>query len=110
MAISDEWMNRLLMYDFISSKKGRGTSSLLISNLGKARNKKRTRRQVEVSEVRSEGTVSHQVSGAFAPMDIARFSKKRKLNNEDLAPVQEQVMIQNLDHDLTDNQVLQMQG
>lgn len=102
MAISDEWMDRLLMYDYISTKKGRGHSSLLINNVGKVRSKKRPRRQLAYSEALSEGTLSHQVSGAFAPMDVARFSKKRKMNPEDLVHVQEEAQQHNqaqADHD-----------
>jgi len=55
MAISDEWVDKLLQYDYVSSKKGRGMSSLLISG---ARNKKRNRSEMELSQqldVRSAG-------------------------------------------------------
>ena len=82
MAISDEWMEKLLMHDFISSKKGRGSSSLLINGIGKARtSKKRKHQDLERSDMRSEGTISQKYSGAFPPMDVSRFSKKRKVDN-----------------------------
>ena len=82
MAISDEWMDKLLMHDFISSKKGRGSSSLLINGIGKARggSKKRNRRDFDRSEMQSEGARS-QKYGGFPPMDISRFSKKRKVDH-----------------------------
>lgn len=41
MAATDEWMDRLLQYEFVSTKKGRGTSSILISGVGRAHSKKR---------------------------------------------------------------------
>ena len=38
-------MDKLLMYDYIYTKKGRGSSNLLISGIGKARTKKRKRQE-----------------------------------------------------------------
>ena len=55
MAISDEWMDRLLEYDFVSTKKGRGQSSLLINGIGKARSKKRNRLDMESKTHKSDG-------------------------------------------------------
>ena len=82
MAISDEWMDKLLMHDFISSKKGRGSSSLLINNIGKARtSKKRNRREFDRSDMQSDGALNQKYSGGFPPMDVSRYSKKRKVEN-----------------------------
>ena len=48
MAISDNFIEELLKYDYTSKKKGRGNRSILISKIGKAQTQKR--RKSNVSE------------------------------------------------------------
>jgi len=86
MAISDEWMEKLLLYDFISTKKGRGQSSLLIQGVGKGRSKKRKRQEAEAhrQDLMSDGNLSHISQGLLAPMDVARYAKKRKVQQSDM--------------------------
>ena len=82
MAISDEWMDRLLQHDFISTKKGRGQSSLLINGIGRAHSKKRPRAVIGGGN-RSDGRSLQGSDPILQPMDMSRFAKKRRLNNEE---------------------------
>ena len=83
MAISDEWMDRLLQYDYVSTKKGRGQSSLLINGIGRAQSKKRPRPQDNNQVQSNMHGPSNNWSGGMAPMDMSRYSKKRKTNDHE---------------------------
>ena len=72
MAVDEEYLNDLLRYDFTSTKKGRGYSSLLVQRKQKGYNQAQQR----VNEVPQHQIPSNQEEVLLRPqgvMDVARW-------------------------------------
>ena len=58
MDIKDDFIDELLKYDYVSKKKGRGLSSILMNKVGKGRNNKSSKmrsRQNQDDQINSMG-------------------------------------------------------